>query len=178
MIITISGTLGSGEKSVANILARKLKMSHHSGGRFIRNIAEQKHIPLEDFTRMAEEDTSIDIELDQKMAEHGMAKDNFILDAKLGFHFIPKSIKIFLDADFNERVKRRYNSDIKKELNVTPKSVANQLKNIHESDKKRFLEKYNVDFTDSKNYDLVIDTTFLSLEEVAEKIEQFIKKFA
>ena len=175
MIITISGTLGSGEKSVAMILAKKLKMSHHSGGKFIRNIAERKDIPLEDFTKMAEKDTSIDVELDHKIAEDGITKDNFILDAKLGFHFIPKSVKIFLDANFDERVRRKFMRDIRNELNVTQESVANKLRRIHESDKKRFLEKYNVDFTDPKNYNLIIDTTYLSLQEVADKIEKFLK---
>ena len=178
MIITISGTLGSGEKSVAMILARKLKMSHYSGGKFIRNIAERKNISLENFTKIAEYDTSIDIELDQSIAEQGMTKDNFIVDAKMGFHFIPKSVKIFLDAYFDERVRRRFARDIKNELNVTRESVANKLKKIHESDKKRFLEKYNVDFTDPKNYDLIIDTTYLSLQEVADKIEKFLKKIS
>ena len=176
MIITISGTLGSGEKSVAKILAKKLKMAHHSGGKFIRDIAEKNEVPLEEFTKLAEEDTSIDQELDQNIAEDGMNNDNFILDAKLGFHFIPSSVKIFLDADFNERVRRRYRSDMRKELNVTPEFVAMRLKMIYESDMKRFLEKYNADFTDTKNYDLVIDTTSLSLEEVAEKIEIFLKE--
>ena len=175
MIITISGTLGSGEKSVAMMLARKLKMSHHSGGKFIRNIAERKDIPLEDFTKMAEKDTSIDVELDHKIAEDGITKDNFILDAKLGFHFIPKSVIIFLDANFDERVRRKFMRDIRNELNVTQESVANKLRRIHESDKKRFLEKYNVDFTDPKNYNLIIDTTYLSLQEVADKIEKFLK---
>ena len=79
MIITISGTLGSGEKSVAMILAKKLKMSHHSGGKFIRNIAERKDIPLEDFTKMAEKDTSIDVELDHKIAEDGITKDDLLI---------------------------------------------------------------------------------------------------
>ena len=150
-------------------------MSHHSGGKFIRNIAERKDIPLEDFTKMAEKDTSIDVELDHKIAEDGITKDNFILDAKLGFHFIPKSVKIFLDANFDERVRRKFMRDIRNELNVTQESVANKLRRIHESDKKRFLEKYNVDFTDPKNYNLIIDTTYLSLQEVADKIEKFLK---
>ncbi|MEA3515046.1 MAG: cytidylate kinase family protein [Nanoarchaeota archaeon] len=177
MIITISGTLGSGEKSVAMILARKLKMSHHSGGEFIRNIAERRDISLEEFTKIAEKDTSIDLELDHTIAEDGITKDNFIIDAKLGFHFIQKSVKIFLDADFDERVRRRFTRDIRNELNVTLESVANKLRKIHESDKKRFLEKYNVDFTDPKNYNLIIDTTCLSLQEVADKIETFLKSF-
>lgn len=177
MITTISGTLGSGEKSIGKILARKLNISHHSGGRFIRNIAEQKGIPLHEFTKMAEKDTSIDAELDQMIANHGITKDNFVLDAKLGFHFIPHSIKIFLDADFEERVRRRLESDMRKELNVTRESVSQRLKQIHESDRNRFLKKYSIDFTDPANYDLVIDSTNLSLEEVADKIEEFIKDY-
>jgi len=175
MIITISGKLGSGEKSVGRILATRLNLSHHSGGRFIRNIAEQKGIPLHEFTKMAEIDTSIDAELDQRIAEHGMTSDNFILDAKLGFHFIPHSVKVFLDGDFEERVRRRFSSDVRKELNVTVESVAKKLKQIHESDLKRFMNKYKVDFTDYANYDFVVDTTNLSLEESADKIEQYLK---
>lgn len=175
MIITISGTLGSGEKSVAKILARRLKIPHHSGGSFIRNIAERKDIPLHKFTKIAEKDPSIDHELDQMIAEHGEAKNSFIIDAKLGFHFIPRSVKIFLDTDFKERVRRRFVSDMKKEHNVTMESTAEKLKCIHDSDLDRFKRKYGIDFTNSKNYDFVVDTTGLSLQEVADRVENFLK---
>ena len=176
MIITISGQMGTESRIIGRILARKLNMPHHSAGRFIRNLAERRGISLDCFTKEAEKDTSIDNDIDLMIADHGRTKDNFIIDSKLAFHFIPKSVKILLKADLNTRVNRNFKYDSRTEFNVTRESTLERIKRIDNSDKKRFLQKYGLDYTDPKKYDLVIDNSNISLEECADKIVEFLRQ--
>ena len=98
MIITISGALGSGKSTVAKILVQKFNLKHYSTGDFMREIAVKRGITLLELSKLAETDKSIDEELDERQIKLGEEEDNFIIDARLGWHFIPNSIKIFLDV--------------------------------------------------------------------------------
>ena len=110
----------------------------------------------------------------QKLGEE---KDNFVLDARLGFHFVPNSKKIFLEAEENEGAKRvqksfkdkqagRENEGIKDDF----KKIFRALKERRESERKRYTQFYGVDYEDPKQYDLVINTTAMPPEQVVKKI--------
>ena len=176
MIITISGALGSGKSTVAKILVEKFNLKHYSTGDFMREIAAKRGITLLELSKLAETDRSIDKELDNYQIQLGKDEDNFIIDARLGWHFIPDSIKIFLDVNDEEAAKRifkegrtdeKYNTD----LNATLENI----KNRRASEIKRYQDYYNQNYYDHDNYDLVVDTTNIPAEEVAEKIIKFIE---
>mgnify|MGYP006414619685 FL=1 len=144
MIITISGALGSGKSTVAKILVEKFNLKHYSTGDFMREIAAKRGITLLELSKLAETDRSIDKELDNYQIQLGKDEDNFIIDARLGWHFIPDSIKIFLDVNDEEAAKRifkegrtdeKYNTD----LNATLENI----KNRRESEIKRYQDYYN-----------------------------------
>jgi CMP/dCMP kinase len=177
MIITISGALGSGKSTVAKILVQKFNLKHYSTGDFMREIANKRGITLLELSKLAETDRSIDKELDNYQIQLGKDEDNFIIDARLGWHFIPNSIKIFLDVTDEEAAKRifkegrtdeKYNTD----LNATLENI----KNRRASEIKRYQDYYNLNYYDHNNYDLVVDTTEIPAEEVAEKIIKFIEE--
>jgi cytidylate kinase len=50
------------------------------------------------------------------------------------------------------------------------------MKKREASEKKRYKEYYSLDYTDKKIYDLVIDTTKKTPEQVIEEIIKFVKK--
>jgi len=45
-----------------------------------------------------------------------------------------------------------------------------------ESDEKRYMKYYNFRCYEKKHYDLIVDTTLITPEEVSQKILEFIKK--
>ena len=175
MIITISGTPGSGKSTVAKLLAKKLNFKHYSSGEFMRDMAEEKNMGLLNLIRLAEKDRSIDEEIDQRQIGLGRTKDNFVIDSRLGFHFIPKSKKIFIDADFEERAKRIFCDTIRKEHNVNLKSTKQNIRIREISEKKRYKKYYELDPYKKSNYDLVIDSTNKTSEQVVEEIIKFLK---
>ncbi|MBI2112124.1 AAA family ATPase, partial [Candidatus Woesearchaeota archaeon] len=83
MIITISGTAGSGKSTVGKLLAKKLKYKHYSMGDLQRQIAEQRGITLLELGKLEETDPSIDKELDQKQIQLGKTENKFIIDGRL-----------------------------------------------------------------------------------------------
>ena len=105
MIITISGEPGSGKSTVAKAIAEKLKIKHLSAGDFMRELAAERKMTILELTQKAEKDQSIDKEIDErtkKLAE----QDNFIIDSRLAWYFIPKSLKIYLKCSADEAAKR------------------------------------------------------------------------
>jgi len=51
------------------------------------------------------------------------------------------------------------------------------LKEREESDIMRYKKYYNLDVSDENNYDLVIDTTHLTIEQTVENILEYLKKY-
>jgi cytidylate kinase len=176
MIITISGALGSGKSTVAKLVAQKLNLKHYSTGDFMREIAIKRSVTLLELSKLAEKDASIDKELDERQIRIGKKEDNFIIDARLGWHFIPHSIKVFLNVADEEAAKRIFSERRADEKNnITLEATLKNIKRRKESETKRYLQYYGVNYFNLKNYDLVIDTTTLTAEEVAEKIVKVVK---
>ena len=114
MIISISGFPGSGKSTVAKILYEKLGFERIYMGAILRKIADQKGINILELIKEAETDSSIDEETDEYVADLGKNKDNFIIESRTAFHFIPDSFKVFLKVDLKEGARRIF-KDLAKE---------------------------------------------------------------
>ena len=169
MIITISGRPGSGKSTVSKIVANKLNLKHYSTGDFMRDIAKNKNMTLLELSKLAQEDPSIDELLDERQRKLALNEENFVIDARLGFYFIPFSFKIYLkvsDKEAAKRIVKRENID----YDVALKQSITRIKSEH----LRYKNKYGVDYEDEKNYDLFIDTDKLNQNEFANKIIDII----
>ena len=180
MIITISGSPGSGKSTVRNILAQKLNLKRYSTGNFMRQLATEKGVSLEEFGKMAQQDSTIDKQLDNRQVKLGKEENNFIIDGRLSFHFIPNSIKIFIDAKLEIRAQRILR-DIRNNVRTTENSKTLQeqidsIKKRESSEKLRYKQYYNLDPYDKSNYDLVIDSSNSNAEEIASKIITLINE--
>lgn len=178
MIISISGDPGSGKSTVAKIISAKLSLNHYSMGDLRGKMAVDRNLTIDELNRLGENDSFTDTEVDEYQRELGKKEDNFIVDGRLSFYFIPHSFKVYLTVDAvvaGERIfKAPKRPDEKNYANVA--DVVNTTKARVESDKKRYMKYYKIDYTDKLQYDLVIDTTKLSPEEVAKNIIAVIEK--
>ena len=178
MIITIAGKAGSGKSTVAKIVAEKLKLKHYSSGDFMREIAKEHNMTLLELSKVAEKEKWVDKSLDDRQINLGKTEENFIIDGRLSWHFIPNSIKIYLDVNPKIAAKRIY-SDKNNRKNEGFKDFDDLVKAIKKrtnSEKKRYKEYYNLDYHNKKNYDLIIDTSDINAEKVAKQIIEFTKK--
>ncbi len=173
MRITISGTAGSGKSTIAKELAKKLDYEHYSMGDFQREIAKEKGISITELGELEKKDDSIDRMVDEKQKKLGK-KDDFVIDSWLSPLFIPNSYKIFLDADIKERAKR-ITKEREAESYSEREEAIEAIKQRERTNRERWLQYYDYDFQDKKNYDLIIDTTDKSIEEILKLISEKIK---
>ncbi|MBN2454822.1 nucleoside monophosphate kinase [Candidatus Woesearchaeota archaeon] len=176
MIITISGTPGSGKSTAAKLVAEKLSLKHHSIGDLMRAIASKRGVSLLELSKIAETDKKVDEELDAAQVELGKKEENFVIDSRLGFHFIPNSFKVFLKVDSEEAAERIFAADrVDEKENVSFEQTVKNIEKRKKSEKLRYEKFYGLDPFDEEQYDLVVDTTGLSKEQVVEQIVEGFK---
>ena len=176
MRITISGKAGTGKSTVAKLLSERLNLKHYSIGDLMRAMASEKKMSLLELNKLAENDKSIDFELDEKLKELGKTKDNFIVDGRLTAFFIPNAdFKIFLEADDKVRAERILKDNRQHEKSQNIKEAISIIRKREESEKKRYKRYYGVDYTDKRLYNFVIETTNLMPNEVVGKIMESVE---
>ena len=99
MIITISGMPGSGKSTIAKILAQKLGYKHYSIGDLRGKMALDRHLTIDELNELGKREGWTDREPDEYQKKLGHEEDNFVIDSRLGFYFIPHSFKLFLTVD-------------------------------------------------------------------------------
>lgn len=178
MIITISGFPGSGKSTVGKLLAEKLDYKYISVGDLRGKIAIEHDMTIDELNKIGEKESWTDDEVDQKLRNIGKEEDNYVVDARLGYYFIPNSIKVFLDVDLKTGAKRIFKGEKRPDEKSfsSIKELKQELKKRIKSDKKRYKKWYDIDFTDKSQYDLIIDTNGLNPKEIVEKILEYIKK--
>ena len=181
MIISIGGAAGSGKSTVAKKLVEKLNWPRYYIGKIRREIAKKQGLTLAEYNKVGEKDPATDLEVDKYQKKLGQTKDNFIIEGRTSWYFIPHSLKIYIDVDekvgaqrvFKE-LKRRNSRNEDKNLE-TMKDVLKSQRARKRSDKKRYKKYYQIDVYNKKNYDLVLDTTKLNKKQVLSKIYDFVK---
>ena len=177
MIITITGKLGSGKSTIAKMLARHYGLKHYSGGGIQRELAKKRGISILELNLIEGKDRSLDAWVDKRVGELGKKEDDFVIDGRLAFHFIPNSIKVFLDVSLQEgarRIFRSYRPDEKENttLENTRKSITRRM----HSEVRRFRKYYGLNVMDRKNYDVVVNTTKLSINGVFDAVKRGINE--
>jgi len=179
MIITISGTPGSGKSTVGGLLSKKLKCGYYDIGKIRRAIAKKRGMTLEEYNKFGESDESTDREVDDYQGELGKSKNNIVLVSRLGYHFVPNSFKVFLKVNREEAAKRIV-KDYTRSHEEKPETIKDALRMIearNASDRKRYMKYYGIDPYENKDYDLVIDTYGKSPAEIVGEILKATKNF-
>lgn len=179
MIVSISGKPGAGKSTVAKVLAEKLGLKHFYMGGIIRSMAKEKGMTLQEFYANS---TDVDKLVDDYLTNLGKAHDNFLVESRTAFHFIPHSIKVYLDVDLEEGAKRIFeesknknerNEKKYKDVEEAKRSVEKRL----ETEKEHYSSLYNFDAHDKNHFDYILDTTDLTIEEVREKLLNFLRQY-
>jgi cytidylate kinase len=177
LIVTISGRPGSGKSVVATRVAEVLNLDHVSAGDFMREMAAERGVSILEFSRSAEDRAWVDNEIDSRTERLAAAGSDFVMDARLGWHFAPRSLKVFLDVRPEVAAQRIFDARRGSEHeNVGLAETKRAIDLRTESERRRYLTYYGLDYTDHSHYDLVIDTSELTIGEVVDLILEFAAK--
>lgn len=183
MIITLNGDEGAGKTTIAKKIAEILKFPCLNNGDFVRQLAKEKGITLTELRKLRQESPDIDYKIDEKVVQLGKTKNDFIIVGRTAFHLIPQSIKIYLAVNEKagaERILNELKSDHDravedKKLDTLEDIMASQRKRRTEDDE-IYKKHYNINIRDHSNYDFVLDTSDLTIEQVYSEVMEFIKK--
>jgi cytidylate kinase len=155
MLITISGPPGSGKSTNAARLADAFGFEHVSGGDTFREMAADRGLSAVELNEQAEDDDQIDRDLDRRLREVAVERDDVVLESRLagwlaGDH---ADMRIWLDAPLDVRVERIVSRE---EKNF--ETAREETRRREQSEAKRYAEYYDIDIGDRSIYDLVLNT--------------------
>jgi cytidylate kinase/H/ACA ribonucleoprotein complex subunit 4 len=175
MRISISGPPGSGKTTICALVAKKLDSEYVLVGQIFRQMASERNVDLETFGRLAEEDETIDKELDKRMLAIAKANDRIVLEGRLTgpllrWQKVPV-FAVYVDADEQVRAQR-----IAQREGLPAENVLRHMRIRERSEKKRYHAYYGIDPMDRSVYDLWIDSSKLTAEQVADAIVEKARK--
>ncbi|HNZ87818.1 MAG TPA: AAA family ATPase [Methanofastidiosum sp.] len=169
MRVTIGGPPGSGKTTVAKIVSNEIGYKHIYTGDIFRNLAKERGVSLEDFSKIAEKDYSIDIEVDKRQKELSN-ENNIIIEGRMARFIVEPDFSVWITAPFDVRVQR-----LAQRENSPYDEVYKNTKLREKSEVKRYQKIYNVDIYNLVAYDLIINSSHWNAEGVSKIIIAAIK---
>ena len=174
VVITISGTPGSGKSTVAELLRNKTGMKYVYSGMLFRSFAEEYNMSLDEFGKYCEKNCGVDKKLDSRQVEI-LKKGDVILEGRLSGWLAHKNnipaLKIAITADLDIRagriVKREEGNILKRKKEIIDRQKSEEI---------RYKKYYDIDLNDMSIYDLVIDSGDKTPEEIVEIILEHLNK--
>ncbi len=178
LIITVGGDIGAGKSTFAKHLAEELEIPRIYVGQFMREEAAKRKITLDELGKLQEKDDSIDKYFDEMQRERSQHVQKAVFEGRTSWHFVEDpTVKVYLSVDpqvATDRIWRDRND--KRDQYGTKEALHAANEERKRSEIKRYQKYYGIDSYDIKNYDIVIDTTDLTIDEVFDKTIQEISK--
>jgi len=181
MHISITGSLGSGKSTVAKLIHEKHGFHIYSTGAIQREIAQRRHLSTLEMNELMAHDLSYDHAIDDAVTKISVerADETIIFDSRMAWNFAVNSFKVFVTVDPQVaavRVMGSQRGDV--EVYETVEDAKAKLIERSRLEQERFNEIYGVDYLDHSHYDLVIDSTDKTPEELADVIFNKFQEFA
>jgi len=162
--IVLSGLAGSGKSTIGKIISQKLGFEFVSMGDYARKYAlENFSMNINEFQLYCDKTPGVDELLDETFIQYCNSKVNLVIDYRLGFYLLSNVFTVLLTVSDLEAAKRINYSGRQHEDAIT-------IKNRNAQMIQRFQNKYNVNFIDPHNYQMLVNTEGLSPEEISEII--------
>ena len=151
--ITLTGNLGSGKSTVCGILEEKYGFEPYATGKVQRKIAEEMGISVLEMNKLMKKDHKYDHLIDDTTAK--ISRENpdkkIVFDSRLAWNFVEKYSSL--------------------------EDCKNQLIARATEENTRYHELYNLNYFDYNNYDLVLDSTYASPDQVVETLAKEAEAF-
>jgi CMP/dCMP kinase len=166
--LTIGGLPGTGTTTACRSLEKQTGLPYVYAGQIFRDMAKAKAMTLEQFGRYCEEHAEVDRSIDDRQVEL-LKGPPILLEGRMsGFlahrEHLP-AYKVWFTCDpwvRADRIVRREGGEIEDRME--------QSRRREESERTRYIAYYGYDPTDLSVYDLVLDSTHKTPEEVVEEV--------
>lgn len=173
MHITITGRLGSGKSTVAKLIAAKHDYTYYSTGTIMRELAAEAGLSICDYNKRIADDPTEDRKIDNRTREVAIARrdENMVFDSRMAWFFAPDTFKVYVTVD-PAVAAARVNIDPRPGEPNSEIEIYHELEERSKVEQARFIKFYGegADYYNQKNYNLIIDSTTRTAEEVANAI--------
>ena len=179
MHISITGDLGSGKSTVAKELCRILNYKYLSTGLIQRELGQARGMNTLEFNKFTDDNKEIDDYIDQRLKDVNNQEDAYVLDSRLGWHFVKKSFKVYLMA-IDEVAAYRVIGDENRIGEPSAIDLQSKIKDQRErrkSENARFEKNYGVKPSIFTDFDAIIDTSSATVVEVTNLILSLLEKY-
>jgi CMP/dCMP kinase len=176
--ISLTGDLGSGKSRVSFILCELTGFSYMSTGQIQRQLAQDLGMDTLEMNRLADIDPTIDQRIDGALMALNQSNQGLVIDSRLAWHFVPSSFKVFLKTELEEAVRRIMSDETRNSEGYSSAvEAAEKIRARKSSENARFLSKYGADCSNLDNFDIVVDTTDRTPDDVAAIILKAAEKW-
>ena len=180
MLISITGKLGSGKSTVCGILNERYGFEIFSTGSINREVARKLGITTLELNERLKIDHSLDDEIDSTVTRISIERkdDKLIFDSRMAWHFAQDTFKVFLTIDPTvaaERVMKNQRGAEERYSSV--EDARDGLIKRGNVERERFMQIYGVDYFDPNNYNVIVDTTKRSPEEIVNIIMESFESY-
>lgn len=175
--ISLTGDIGSGKSTVAAELIRRTGFEKYSTGSEFRALAAKMGMTVVELNLYAQTHPEIDTEIDTASERLSDDPRDLIIDSRMAWNFCRGTFKVYLSVSAHEAAKRIFADKRDVETFPTVEMTEAKILERKQSENRRYKEKYGVDFYDMRNYDLVVDTTFISAERAVDVILENLELF-
>ena len=168
--ISLAGDLGSGKSTVSAILIERMGAEYYSTGAIVRDIAAKRGMSVVELNVYMETHPEIDHEIDDGLCALADVDKLLIIDSRLAWHFTPGTFKVYLSTDIETSALRIMCANRCGEHASSLEDTIKDTRSRRNSEKKRYMEQYGLNIKDLSNYDLIVDTTNATPDEVADAI--------
>ncbi len=170
MLISITGKLGSGKSTVCLILKEKYDYQIFSTGAIQREYARQLGITTLELNKRMDENPNLDKEIDDTVTKMSIEHkdEKLIFDSRMAWHFAQNTFKIFLTIEPMEAAKRVMQGQQRgeEERYTDVNDACEKLIERSRIERERFIDIYGVDYYDYNNFDIIIDTTHRTPQDI------------
>ncbi len=112
-------------------------------------------------------------ELGKQIIENNNPDEAWLIDSRLAFHNIPESFAVRLTVRDDVAAKRLINDNSRGDEDNNYHSLEEAKKKVVErkqGEQERYKRRYGIDLEDEENYNVIIDTSYSDVDEIADTI--------
>lgn len=181
MFIAINGQLGSGKSELCKRLQSEYGFEIFHTGRIQREFASELGISTLELNERCKLDHHYDRIIDARLVEYAesMRGKDVVFDSRMAWHFVRGAFKVHLLVAPDIAADRVFFHRVAEEERYASKEEAMQnLIERRRLENERYELLYNVKMSDYRNYDLVLDTSMLTVKEELELIVGAAEKYS
>ena len=180
MQISITGKLGSGKSTVCKMIRDRYDYEIFSTGAIQREVAREMGISTLELNKRMKQDHSLDTRIDEATTRLSRERRDcrLIFDSRMAWHFAEDTFKIFLTVDPTVAAQRvMANPRDSEERYRSVEEARDKLVERSRVEQSRFRELYGVDYGDYGNYNLVVDSSARTPEEIVDIIWEAFRAY-